>query len=157
MKVAEFLSPGSTLVESRSVDKAGLLTEMAERAARAVGLDAEAIVKTIFAREELGSTGIGGGIAIPHARLGGIDQPYGLLVRLKRPIDFAAIDGEPVDIVFLLLSPDSAKDGQLTALACATRALRDPKVLARLRQSETGPALFAAMTGGGEPARTAAE
>ena len=157
MKVADFLSPASTLVEARPLDKPQLLGELAERAARAVGLDTGPVVSAILAREELGSTGVGGGVAIPHARLGGIDQPHGLLVRLKRPIDFAAIDGEPVDVVFLLLMSDKPKGEQLSALACASRALRDPKTLAGLRAARTGPDLYAAITGDGAAAKTAAE
>ena len=157
MKVADFLSPASALVEAHALGKAGLLTELAERAARAVGLEAAPVVTAILAREELGSTGVGGGIAIPHARLGGIDEPYGLLARLQRPIDFAAIDGEPVDVVFLLLTSDKPKADQLSALACATRALRDPGTLARLRAARTGPELYAAITGDGGLAKTAAE
>jgi nitrogen PTS system EIIA component len=157
VKVADFLSPASTLVEARTLDKPQLLGELAERAARAVGLDVGPVVSAILAREDLGSTGIGGGIAIPHARLAGIDQPYGLLARLKRPIDFAAIDGKPVDVVFLLLSSDKPKDEQLSALACATRALRDAETLARLRAAQTGREIYAAIAGGGEASRTAAE
>jgi PTS system nitrogen regulatory IIA component len=157
MKVADFLSPASTFVETRALDKTRLLSELAERAAKAAGLDAEHVVDAILAREELGSTAVGGGIAIPHARLSGIDQPHGLLTRLKRPIDFAAIDGEPVDVVFLLLSSDRPKDEALTALACATRALRNPKTLARLRAAQTGSEVYVAITGGAEPARVAAE
>ena len=153
MKVADFLSPASALVEAHALGKAGLLTELAERAARAVGLEAAPVVTAILAREELGSTGVGGGIAIPHARLGGIDEPYGLLARLQRPIDFAAIDGEPVDVVFLLLSSDKPKDEQLSALACVARTLHDPATVARLRQAETGGDVYAAITAGGTAAQ----
>jgi len=156
MKVADFLSPAGTIVETRGLDKSRLLSELAERAARTVGLDPQPVIAGILAREELGSTGMGGGIAIPHARLPGVDRPVGLLARLKRPIDFAAIDGAPVDVVFLLLLSDRPNDEQLSALACAARALRNPKTLARLRQTETAAELYAAVTEGGEAAQAAA-
>jgi PTS system nitrogen regulatory IIA component len=153
MKIADFLSPASTLVETRALDKKRLLTELAERAARAVGIEAQPIVSAILAREELGSTGMGGGFAIPHARLPGIERSFGLLARLKRPIEFAAIDGEPVDVVFLLLSSDKPKDEQLSALACVARTLHDPATVARLRQAETGGDVYAAITAGGTAAQ----
>lgn len=156
MKVANFLSPASTTVETRAFDKSRLLTELAERAARTIGLEAQPVVSAILAREALGSTGMGGGIAIPHARLPGIDRPVGFLARLKRPIDFAAIDGAPVDVVFLLLLSDKPKDEPLSALACVARTLRNPQTLARLRGAETAAELYAAVADAGEVAKTAA-
>jgi PTS system nitrogen regulatory IIA component len=149
MKIADFLSPASTLVETRYREKPQLLTELAERAARGLGLDPGPVASAILAREELGSTGMGAGIAIPHARLPGLERPFGLLARLKQPIDFAAIDGEPVDIVFLLLSSDSPKDEQLNALACVARALHKPEILSVLRQANTGSELYNAITATG--------
>jgi len=131
VKVADFLSPASTLVEARPLDKPQLLGELAERAARAVGLDAGPVVSAILAREELGSTGVGGGVAIPHARLGGIDQPHGLLVRLKRPIDFAVIRRR---------SPDCAprEPGRISTRRSPATALR------RKQQRSEGGAWFEA-------------
>jgi PTS system nitrogen regulatory IIA component len=149
MKIADFLSPASTIIETRALDKSRLLTELAERAARTVGLDPGPVASAILAREQLGSTGMGAGIAIPHARLPGLERPLGLLARLKRPIDFAAIDGEPVDIVFLLLSSNSPKDEQLNALACVARELRKPEILSVLRQANTGSELYNAITATG--------
>src|ERR1700693_5803758 len=156
MNVADFLSPANAIVETRALDKSRLLTELAEKAARTVGLDAQAVTAGILAREELGSTGMGGGIAIPHARLPGIDRPVGLLARLKRAVDFAAIDGAPVDVVFLLLLSDKPKDEQLSALACVARTLRNPQTLAGLRQAETGAELYAAVADGGDAMKAAA-
>jgi PTS system nitrogen regulatory IIA component len=121
MRLPEFLSPASMLVETRALDKTRVLTELAEGAAKPVRLDAERIITAILGREKIGLTGVGGGIAIPHAPLVGIDWPYGFLALVKRPIDFAAIEGEPDDVVFLLLSSDKPKDQQLSAFACATR------------------------------------
>ena len=155
MKVTDFLSPANALVETRHLEKTALLTELCERAARELGLDPRPVVSAILAREELGSTGVGGGIAIPHARLPWLDRRFGLLARLKRPIGFEAIDGQPVDIVFLLLSSDKAQDESLSALACVARALRNANTLARLRQAKTGEDVYAAVAADGEAAQVA--
>jgi PTS system nitrogen regulatory IIA component len=95
-------------------------------------------------REALGSTGTGAGIAIPHARLEGIARPFGILVRLAKPIDFEAIDGQPVDLVFLLLLPAEPQGDQLNALACAARMLRDAQILRDLRRAADDAALYRA-------------
>ena len=156
MKITDYLSPANAIVETRSLDKAQLLGELYERAARELGLDPRPVISAIAAREALGSTGVGGGIAIPHARLPWLERRFGLLARLKRPIDFDAIDGAPVDLVFLLLSSDKPEDEQLSALACAARALRDPEILARLRQARTGAELYAVIADDGDTAQAVA-
>jgi PTS system nitrogen regulatory IIA component len=97
-------------------------------------------------REELGSTGVGGGVAIPHARLPELHQVFGLSARLKKPIDFDAIDQRPVDIVFLLLTPAAEQGDHLNALAAVARKLREPERLKELRASENDAALYLAMT-----------
>jgi PTS system nitrogen regulatory IIA component len=96
-------------------------------------------------REALGSTGMGGGMAIPHARLAGLSKPFGLLARLDQGIDFDAVDGEPVDIVFLLLLPE-ASDADINALACVARKLRDTQVLAAVRRAKDARGIFAQIT-----------
>jgi PTS system nitrogen regulatory IIA component len=93
------------------------------------------ILAELSKREELGSTGVGNGIAIPHARFPEIDKAFGMLLRLRQPIDFDALDGKPIDLVFLLLLPESTKGEQLTALACVARKLRSPAVTAALRHA----------------------
>ena len=90
-------------------------------------MNADEVSEQITKREELGSTGVGNGVALPHARLRGLKVPFGLLARLRQGIDFAAIDDQPVDIVFLLLLPETADGAQLNALACVARAMRDPE------------------------------
>jgi len=145
MQIADFLSPDDTLCDVRAADKDRLLRELTGRAANALRLDAAALADAIAQRERLGSTGMGDGIAIPHARIADLSKPFGLLARLRRAIDFAAIDGQPVDIVFLLLLPSTAQGEQLTALASVARRLRDAQVTADLRDAADGAALYRAI------------
>jgi PTS system nitrogen regulatory IIA component len=107
----------------------------------------ERIAAEILRREELGSTGTGGGVAIPHARIQGLNRSFGILARLNRPIDFEAIDGRPVDLVFLLLLPANPVGEQLKALASVARKLRDPACLRDLRSASSSAGLYDAMTG----------
>ena len=145
MQIADFLSPDDTLCDVRAADKDRLLRELTGRAANALRLDAAVLADAIAQRERIGSTGMGDGIAIPHARIAGLSKPFGLLARLRRAIDFAAIDGQPVDIVFLLLLPSAAHGEQLTALASVARRLRDAQVTADLRDAADGAALYRAI------------
>nr|WP_046866891.1 PTS sugar transporter subunit IIA [Microvirga massiliensis] len=147
MDIRDFLDPGDVAVGLRLPDKRRVLEEIARRAAAVLGLDQASILETLLAREALGSTGIGEGTAIPHARLAGIGKPFGLLVRLKQPVGFDAIDAQPVDLVFLLLLPAAAHGEQLTALARVARRFRDPGVLNRLRRARDAQALYCALTG----------
>src|SRR5882762_622855 len=103
MRISEFLSQSNAIVDVGAHDKSSLLTELCHRAASALKLNADRISADILKREELGSTGVGGGVAIPHARIPELKVPFGILARLQEAIDFNAIDGQPVDIVFLLL------------------------------------------------------
>ncbi len=149
MDIKEFLLPTDTLVKARGTDKARLLQELAARAAAALNLDADLICAALLKRENLGSTGTGGGVAIPHARIAELKKPFGTLVRLKHAIDFDAIDGMPVDIVFLLLLPAQSGD-PLNALASVARRLRDPESLRRLRNAVDEAALYRAIQSGSE-------
>jgi nitrogen PTS system EIIA component len=150
MEIKDFLAPPQVVIDLRASDKARLLDELARRAAAASGLDAETIASALSKREKLGSTGTGGGVAIPHARMPGIDKPVGLLARLGKAIDFDAIDGKPVDIVFLLLLPAQAQGEQIHALACAARALRDAEVLRSLRRAVGSADAYRALVANGE-------
>jgi len=145
MNIKEFLSPDDTLVDVRVSDKTRLLQELAHRAAISLNLAAEQISAEILKREELGSTGTGGGVAIPHARIQGLHRSFGILVRLSKPIDFEAIDSRPVDLVFLLLLPVNPVDEQLKALAAVARKLRDPASLRNLRSADGTIGLYQAM------------
>src|ERR1700675_1692029 len=113
MKISDLLSPADVAIDVRASNKALLLQEFAARAAAGLGLPADRVASYLLKREELGSTGIGKGVAIPHARLPDLERPYGLFARLKQPIEFDAIDGQAVDIVLFLLLPAAAESAQL--------------------------------------------
>ena len=133
MDIKNFLSPANVLLDVSASDKARLLQMLSDRAASALNLPADRIFHHLAAREELGSTGTGGGIAIPHARVEGVKKPFGILARLKKPMDFSSIDGKPVDLVFLLLLSTTSAGEQLSALASVARRLRNPQRLSGLR------------------------
>jgi len=145
MDIREFLSPNDTLIDVRASDKTRFLRELARRAAASLNLAPERIAAEILKREELGSTGTGGGVAIPHARIQELNEPFGIFARLNRPIDFQAIDTRPVDLVFLLLLPGDPVGEQLKALATVARKLRDPTSLRDLRAAASTAGLYAAM------------
>jgi len=146
MKISDLLSPTDVLIDVRASNKRLLLEEFAAMAAANLGLAVEQVTSHLLKREELGSTGTGNGIAIPHARLPGLKRPYGLLAKLKQGIEFDAIDGRAVDVVFVLLLPAAVEHEALTALALVARTLRSPDTLARLRAAKTASELHAAMT-----------
>jgi nitrogen PTS system EIIA component len=146
MKVKDFLSASSVVIDLPANDKARLLSELARRAAPILGLPVDAVADELEKRDELGSTGIGGGVSIPHARLREVKKPFGMLARLKNPIEFDSIDGQPVDLVFLLLLPASSQLDQLNALAAVARKLRDGNVLHKLRSAKSGAELYEAIS-----------
>jgi nitrogen PTS system EIIA component len=145
MEIDHFLRPADVMIDVRAADKARLLGDLARRAAARLGLDPDAVSAALLQREELGSTGTGGGIALPHARLAEVKKPFALLARLAKAIDFDAIDGGPVDVVCLLLLPANAQGEQLNALACAARALRDPAAVSGVRRAADAVALYDAL------------
>ena len=152
MDIRDFLSPSCTTIGVRASDKTRLLRDLGQRAATMLGLSAEDVTAALLQREALGSTGTGGGVAVPHARLQGVAKPFGTLVRLDKAIDFAAIDDQKVDVVFLLLLPAQAQGDQLNALAAVARTLRDPQTAKRVRAAPDDAALYRAMTAGaGKP------
>jgi len=146
MDITDFLSPDHVAIDVAVHDKGGLMKELAARAAAAVGLPAELLAGEIAKRDELGSTGIGNGVSIPHARFREVTKPFGLLVRLTKPIPFDAIDGKPVDLAFLLVLPAGAQLEQLNALAAVTRKLREPGTLQKLRNAPSANDLYRAVT-----------
>lgn len=147
MTIDEILSPDQVAVGIRTANKATLLDDLARRAANALELDLEAVRMALGKREGLGSTGVGDGIALPHARLETVRRPFGCLLRLRDAVDFDAIDERPVDLVFLLLLPTDAQGSQLNALACVARRMRDPAVAAAMRGARDADALFSTMRG----------
>ena len=137
--------PGPAAVTAclKSPGKKALLADLAHRAASIHGVDERRVFDLLLERERLGSTGIGGGIAIPHGRLAGLDRPRGLFARLGHPVDFDAIDERPVDLVFLLLAPEGAGADHLKVLARVSRLLRDRALVEKLRATDKADALFA--------------
>jgi nitrogen PTS system EIIA component len=135
MPIGDLIGPSQVVLGLRVADKAQLLAELARRAATAVSLDQGAILRALQAREQLGSTGLGKGFALPHARLEGLSKFYVLCVRLQRPIEYEAIDGKPVDLVILLLTPEAASAQHLATLATLSRPLRDEAFVQRLRRA----------------------
>ena len=128
-------------------NKKGLFQLLATAASRRTGLDAKAIATCLLEREKLGSTGFGGGIAIPHGKLDGLSGVFGYFARLNAPLDYQAIDGLPVDLVFLILSPPDAGADHLKALASVSRALRDKNCVAKLRGARSKDAIYALLAG----------
>jgi PTS system nitrogen regulatory IIA component len=145
MNIRAFLSQNDVIVDVRASHKVQLLKDLSTRAALEVALDPALVSAEILKREKLGSTGLGSGVAIPHARIPGLSKPYGVLARLKRALDFAAIDEEPVDLVFLLLLPSSSAGEQLNALAAVARQLRKTAIAAMLRKARDGSEAYDAM------------
>lgn len=146
MLIADILGPGAILCDLKAQNKKQLLHVLAEGLSVQCAVDARAIFDTLMQREKLGSTGLGGGIAVPHGRLAAISRVHGLFARLASPVAFDSIDGEPVDIVFALVSPDHAGADHLTALARVSRLLRDQKTLAKLRGTNSTEGLYAIIT-----------
>lgn len=147
MPVLEFLSPDSVVSSLRARTKKSLLQEISAHAVRQLpALDEREVFETLLQRERLGSTGIGDGVAIPHGKLPGLDRLFGLVARLERPVDFDALDGQPVDIAFLLLAPEGAGADHLKALAQVARLLREPGILERIRAARDASALYALLT-----------
>jgi PTS system nitrogen regulatory IIA component len=146
MKISDFLSSADVTTDVAASDKQKLLEELARRAGSAVDVLPALVLSALLNREGLGSTGIGGGVALPHARFHQVDKPFGILVRLRKPIDFDAVDGKPVDTVVLLLLPDAPDGDRLGALASIARKLRDPAVMAALRRARDGTEIYRALS-----------
>ena len=146
--LSDLLSPQAIQAAMVVPNKKALFQHLAGQAAKLVEADARLIVDRLVERERLGSTGFGGGIAIPHGKIDGLDRVVGLFARLSTPIDFAAIDDLSVDLVFLLLSPIDAGVEHLKALARVSRRLRDKAFVAKLRGAGSEDALYALFASG---------
>ena len=146
MPLLDFLAPAAVLATLRAGGKKQALQELSAMAARLTGLDERSIYDVLLQRERLGSTGIGDGVAIPHGKLPKLDRLFGLVARLEKPIDFEALDGQPVDLMFLLLAPEAAGADHLKALARIARVLREPGMVDRVRATRDADALYALLT-----------
>lgn len=138
-----WLMPQDVVPKLRGTSKKQVLQELARRSAERTGLEERAILDQLCQREKLGSTGIGRGVAIPHARPTTLTEAYGIFARLERPIDFEAVDSEPVDLILLLLTPAAAGADHLKILARASRMLRDEAMCRKLRGATSADALYA--------------
>lgn len=148
MPLGDLLAHNAIVPTLKVVGKKQALQEVAARAALLCGLSEHEVFETLLQRERLGSTGIGAGVAIPHGKLRRLDRMFGMFARLERPIDFEALDGEPVDLIFLLLAPEGAGADHLKALARVARVLREPGATARLRGTRDPNALHALLNAG---------
>ena len=146
MEIADLITPHSVVAQLHATNKKQALQELAKRAAATTGIHERAIYDVLIERERLGSTGIGMGIGIPHGKLSGLTRLYGIFARLERPIPFEAIDDQPVDLIFLLLAPETAGADHLKALALVSRLLRDREVCDKLRGTDNPDALYALLT-----------
>lgn len=147
----ELLKPGGAMFNIKARCKREALEIMAERASEQIGLPANEITRTLLDREKLGSTGVGEGVAIPHAKLGELSEIYGFLALLDKPVSFDALDDQPVDLVFLLLAPTNATAAHLKALAKVSRVLKDAEARAALRGANSPSSLYAAATSSAKP------
>jgi PTS system nitrogen regulatory IIA component len=146
MEINELISAESVIPNLRASSKKQALQDLARRAADITGLHERAIFDVLMERERLGTTGVGNGIAIPHGKMAKLDRLYGLFARLEHSVDFQSIDEQPVDLIFLLLAPESAGADHLKALARVSRLLRDGSVCEKLRGTNDAEALFALLT-----------
>ncbi len=143
MEIADLLSPEGVVANLKVTSKKQALQELSRIAADVTGLHERTIFDVLLERERLGTTGIGNAIAIPHGKLNSLDKLYGVFARLERPIDFDSIDEQPVDLIFLLLAPESAGADHLKALARVSRLLRDKAACEKLRGTDESEALYA--------------
>jgi PTS system nitrogen regulatory IIA component len=146
MEIADLIDPRSVLSQLRVTNKKQALQELAKRAAAVTGIGERAIFEVLVERERLGTTGIGSGIGIPHGKLPGLAKLSGVFARLERPIPFEAIDDQPVDLLFVLLAPETAGADHLKALALVSRLLRDRAFCEKLRGTDSAEALYALLT-----------
>jgi PTS system nitrogen regulatory IIA component len=146
MEMTDLITPAAVIPALRVTSKKHALQELAKRAAQITGLPERQLFEVLIERERLGPTGIGHGIAIPHGKLAALDRLYALFARLETPIDFDAVDEQPVDLICLLLAPEAAGADHLKALARVSRLLRDRATCEKLRGSESRDALYALLT-----------
>lgn len=146
MDLGDLISTDSVVSRLPAKSKKQVLQALSAHAARLAGLPERDIFDTLLQRERLGSTGVGRGVAIPHGKLAGLSQILGVFARLEQPVDFESVDREPVDLVFLLLAPESAGADHLKALARISRLLRAPDSIEKLRASKNEAALYSLLT-----------
>jgi len=145
MTLTDLIAPTAIIPALKVNGKKQAIQELAARAAALTGQSERAILEILLQREKLGSTAVGNGVAIPHGKLAKLGRLFGLFARLERPIDFEALDGQPVELIFLLLAPEAAGADHLKALARVARLLRDSEIARKLRASSDADALYAVL------------
>src|ERR1700730_5011110 len=146
MPLTDLVATNAVIPALKVTSKKQAIQELSARAARLTGQGERVIFETLLQREKLGSTGVGNGIAIPHGKLPKLERLFGLFARLDRPVDFEALDGQPVDLIFLLLAPEGAGADHLKALARVARLMRTPDTAKMLRESRDAEAIYAVLT-----------
>lgn len=145
MSLTDLIAPNAVIPALKVTSKKQTIQELAAKAAELTGHNERVIAEILLQREKLGSTGVGNGIAIPHGKLPKLNRLFGMFARLEHPVDFEALDNQPVDLIFLLLAPETAGADHLKALARVARLLRDPDVGHKLRASQDAAALYAVL------------
>jgi PTS system nitrogen regulatory IIA component len=146
MPLSDIVAQSAVVPALKANSKKQAIQELAARAAGLTGQSERTIFEILLQRERLGSTGIGQGVAIPHGKLPKLERMFGMFARLDRAIDFESLDGQPVDLIFLLLAPEGAGADHLKALARVARLLRDPEIAHKLRETHDAQALHALLT-----------
>ena len=146
MQLSDILRPDAVKVLASSTSKKRLFNDLGDMAETCYGFSSDDVLEALLDRENLGPTGVGQGIALPHARLEGVKSVCGLFLRLEKPLDFDAVDRQPVDLIFALLAPSTAGVEHLKALALVSRTMRDPSVCAKLRANSVPATLHAILT-----------
>ena len=146
MEITDLITPSRVIPALKVTSKKQALQEISRACAEFTDLDERAIFEVLIERERLGTTGVGSGVAIPHGKHAGLQRLYGLFARLQQPVDYDSIDEQPVDLIFLLLAPETAGADHLKALARVSRKLRDAETCEKLRGSESADALYALLS-----------
>jgi len=146
LEISDLITPARVIPTFKVTSKKQALQELSCACADFIGLEERAIFEVLVERERLGTTGVGGGVAIPHGKFANLQRLYGLFARLDQPINYDSIDEQPVDLIFLLLAPETAGADHLKALARVSRKLRDREICEKLRGSDTADALYALLS-----------
>lgn len=142
MKISDIMTEKAVIVDLKGSNKRQLLQDLSVKAAAITGINERTIFDTLLERENLGSTGFGGGTAIPHARIAELTKVYGVFAKLSNTVDFEAVDGKPVDLIFMLISPEGSGADHLTALAKASRILKDESTCKTLREISSAEEVY---------------
>jgi PTS system nitrogen regulatory IIA component len=156
MTIGDLLEPGAVVLRVSAANKRQVLGVIADVAARVFGVDADQALEGLVEREAAGSTGVGQGVAIPHARLTGVDRVRAVVMRLETPVEFGSVDDKPVDLLVALFAPPEANTGHLRALARVSRMMRQPELREQLRQARSADAVHVLLTQDHESKPTAA-